>query len=56
MEIYRVGYKSNDSYSTYYTLGKPQQLTKQQVEYIKRVNDGTHEVKKLLKWINPEHF
>lgn len=41
LEVYKVGYRSNDAYSTYLSLGKPAQLTRQQVEQIKRQNDGT---------------
>lgn len=41
VEIYKVGYHSNDAYSTYLSIGKPAQLTKQQVEQIKKQNDGS---------------
>ncbi len=41
LEIYRVGYKSNDAYSTYLAMGRPDQLTKAQVEQIKKQNDGS---------------
>ena len=41
LEVYKVGYRSNDAYSTYLSLGKPAQLTKQQVEQIKKQNDGS---------------
>jgi len=41
LEIYKVGYKANDPYSTYLALNKPKQLTKQQVEQIKKLNDGS---------------
>ena len=41
LEIYRVGYKSNDAYSTYLAMGRPTQLTKAQVEQIKKQNDGS---------------
>lgn len=40
LEIYKVGYRSNDAYTTYYDLGRPNQLTKQQVEQIKKLNSG----------------
>jgi len=40
VELYKVGYKSNDAYTTYYEMGKPAQLSKQQVEKIKTLNDG----------------
>ena len=40
LEIYKVGYRCNDAYTTYYDLGRPNQLTKQQVEQIKKINSG----------------
>ena len=40
LEIYKVGYKVNDPYSTYLSMNKPKQLTKQQADYIKKQNDG----------------
>jgi xylan 1,4-beta-xylosidase len=40
LEIYKVGYHMNDPYSTYLTMNKPKQFTKQQVEQIKKLNDG----------------
>lgn len=41
LEIYKVGYKVNDVYSDYLAMGRPNQLTKQQVETLKKLNDGT---------------
>lgn len=41
LEIYKVGYHTNDPYSTYLSMGRPDQLTKQQVEQIKKLNDGS---------------
>jgi xylan 1,4-beta-xylosidase len=41
VEIHKVGYRANDAYSTYLSMGKPSQLTKQQVDLIKRQNDGS---------------
>jgi len=41
LEIYKVGYKSNDAYATYLAMGRPGQLTKLQVEEIKKQNDGS---------------
>ena len=40
LEVYKIGYHSNDAYSTYLSMGKPLQLTRQQVEQIKKQNDG----------------
>ena len=41
LEVYKVGYKSNDAYATYLAMGRPNQLTKLQVEQIKKQNDGS---------------
>ena len=41
LEVYKVGYRSNDAYTSYYDLGRPKQLTKQQVEQIKEINNGS---------------
>lgn len=48
LEIYKVGYRSNDAYSTYLSMGKPAQLTKLQVEHIKRQNDGAPFLKEIV--------
>jgi xylan 1,4-beta-xylosidase len=50
VEIFKVGYHINDPYSTYLTMNKPRQLTKQQVEQIRKLNDGSpvfHEISKV---------
>ncbi|MES2645943.1 MAG: glycoside hydrolase [Bacteroidota bacterium] len=41
LEIYKVGYRSNDAYSSYLSLGRPAQLNKMQVDKIKKQNDGS---------------
>lgn len=41
LEAYRVGYQSNDAYSTYLKMGRPTQLNRQQVDEIKNQNDGS---------------
>jgi xylan 1,4-beta-xylosidase len=41
LEIYKVGYRVNDSYTSYLDMGKPKQLNKQQVEELKKHNDGS---------------
>jgi xylan 1,4-beta-xylosidase len=38
LTVYKTGYRANDAYSTYLSLGSPGQLTKQQVAQIKREN------------------
>jgi len=40
MEVYKVGYRTNDVYTGYLDMGKPNQLNKQQVEKLKKQNDG----------------
>ena len=41
LEIYKVGYRINDAYTSYLDMGKPKQLNKQQVEELKKHNDGS---------------
>jgi xylan 1,4-beta-xylosidase len=41
VEIYQVGYRVNDPYTTYFDMGRPNQLTKEQVQKIKELNDGS---------------
>ncbi|MDD3079901.1 MAG: glycoside hydrolase [Paludibacter sp.] len=41
IEAYKVGYRSNDPYTTYLDLCKPSQLTRQQIAVIKKKNDGS---------------
>jgi xylan 1,4-beta-xylosidase len=40
LEIYKVGYRVNDAYTTYLDLGSPAQLTRTQVAKIKSGNSG----------------
>jgi xylan 1,4-beta-xylosidase len=40
VSIYRVGYRINDPYADYLDLGRPGQLSRPQVEMIKKKNDG----------------
>jgi xylan 1,4-beta-xylosidase len=49
LKIYKVGYRSNDAYASYYDLGRPDQLTKLQVEQIKEINDGSPESSEIVK-------
>src|SRR5690606_5802668 len=41
LEIYKVGYRNNDTHTSYVDLGRPSQLSKQQVEQIKKANNGS---------------
>jgi len=38
IELYKTGYRANDAYTTYFGMGSPSQLSKQQVAQIKRTN------------------
>ncbi|WP_207515271.1 GH39 family glycosyl hydrolase [Longitalea luteola] len=41
LEVYKVGYRSNDVYSSYLSMGRPSQLNRQQVDQLKKQNDGS---------------
>ncbi len=41
IEAYKVGYRSNDTHTMYTSMGRPTQLSQQQVEQIKKMNDGS---------------
>jgi xylan 1,4-beta-xylosidase len=41
IEIYKIGYRVNDPYTTYFDMGRPNQLSKEQVQKIKELNDGS---------------
>ncbi len=47
--IYKVGYRVNDPYSTYLEMNRPMQLTKQQVNVIKKLNDSSPTFKEIIK-------
>lgn len=49
LEITRVGYHSNDAYSTYLSMGAPAQLSKRQVEQIKNQNDGSPMLRQIVR-------
>jgi xylan 1,4-beta-xylosidase len=40
LEVYQTGYKVNDAYSNYLSFNKPNQLSKTQVDSLKRQNNG----------------
>ena len=48
-KVYKVGYHVNDPYSTYLAMGRPNQLTKVQVDTIKKLNDGSPISEELIK-------
>jgi xylan 1,4-beta-xylosidase len=35
LELYRVGYRSGDAYTSYIDVGRPSQLTREEVDYLK---------------------
>ncbi len=48
-EVYKVGYRVNDPYTSYLSIDKPNQLTKQQVEAIKCLNNGSPVSKEIIR-------
>jgi xylan 1,4-beta-xylosidase len=48
VEVYKVGYHCNDAYSTYLSMERPLQLTKDQLEQIKKQNDGSPVSKEVI--------
>jgi xylan 1,4-beta-xylosidase len=49
IEAYKVGYRSNDAHTTYISMGRPSQLSREEVEYIKKVNDGSPFMKDIIE-------
>jgi xylan 1,4-beta-xylosidase len=49
MEVYRIGYEINDPYTTYYQLGRTNQLTRQEVSFIKKKNSGAPVAEDLIQ-------
>ncbi|MBD1363110.1 glycoside hydrolase [Mucilaginibacter sp. ZT4R22] len=47
MEIYKVGYRVNDAYTSYVDLGRPKQLKKQQVEKLKHQNGSPTAIRQI---------
>jgi hypothetical protein len=56
LEVYKVGYRNNDAYATYLSMGKTQQFSKQQVEQIKKQNDGSPFLKEIIAIKDGNHF
>ncbi|MDW7694561.1 hypothetical protein R9C00_07400 [Flammeovirgaceae bacterium SG7u.111] len=48
LEIYQVGYQHNDPYTLYHKLGKPEQLNKKQVDFLKGKSNAAPEVSELI--------
>lgn len=49
MEIYQIGYKVNDAYTEYLSFHKPSQLSRTQVELLKKQNNGAPILKENIK-------
>ena len=49
MEMYSIGYMHNDPYTLYCQLGKPSQLTKRQVEFLKSKSNGSPDKTELIR-------
>ncbi len=56
LEVYRVGYRSNDAHTSYVDLGRPSQLSKNQVEQIKKLNNGSPFLSEIVKVKSGEAF
>lgn len=48
LEIYQVGYKVNDAHTTYVQMGRPEQLSKKQVEALKAQGNGSPVSSKII--------
>ncbi|MRR23246.1 glycoside hydrolase, partial [bacterium] len=49
LEIYRTGYRVNDPYTAYLSMGRPDQLTMQQVEILKQKSSGAPVAVEIIK-------
>ncbi|MDR6339790.1 xylan 1,4-beta-xylosidase [Filimonas zeae] len=56
LELYKVGYRANDAYTTYLDMGKPAGLSKEQVAQIKNINNGKAFHKEIVTVKNKEAF
>jgi xylan 1,4-beta-xylosidase len=56
LEVYKVGYRVNDPYSTYMDLGSPNQLTYGQEVAIKQQNDGSPVWSEIVKMETGKDF
>lgn len=56
LELFKVGYKVNDAFSSYLAMNKPNQLSKKQVEQIKKENDGSPVSTEIVKVKTNETF
>ena len=49
LKVTKVGYKSNDAYTTYLQIGRPAQLTKKQVQTINEINSGAPFINEIVE-------
>jgi xylan 1,4-beta-xylosidase len=56
LEVYKVGYRSNDAYTVYYDMKSPSQLTRQQVAAIKQAADGKPIATSIIKITNKKEL
>jgi hypothetical protein len=49
LEIYRTGYRINDPYTSYISMGSPDQLSKKQVETLKRESSGEPVAEEIIR-------
>jgi xylan 1,4-beta-xylosidase len=52
LEVYQTGYKVNDAYTTYVSFNKPDQLSRAQVDALKKQNNGAAILKENIT-VNP---
>jgi xylan 1,4-beta-xylosidase len=49
LQIFRIGYRSNDAYTAYLDMGAPSQLTRSQVSALKAIANGAPEFETLMQ-------
>lgn len=54
--VYKVGYRCNDAYTSYYDLGRPNQLSKKEVDQIKLQNNGAPIYTEMIKVKHGSNF
>ena len=56
MNVYKVGYRINDPYTTYLDMGSPSQLSKAQEQMLKSVSNGEPVINKIITVKEQESF
>jgi xylan 1,4-beta-xylosidase len=56
LEISQIGYKVNDPYTAYLSMGRPAQVTKQQVQLLKNASEGTPLVRETASIASSGHW